>query len=119
MTDRDKNAPPIPISDILSMDKAMPKNKMPTYDYECLSCHEGFEAFQKMTDEPLSQCPKCKGKVKRLISSGSGLIFKGSGFYITDYKKKNSHTDIKPKTETPCSGCKESACPNQEKKEKS
>lgn len=60
---------------------------MPTYEYECSSCLHCFEAFQQMKDEPLKNCPKCGGKVKRLISSGGGLIFKGAGFYATDYKK--------------------------------
>ncbi len=60
---------------------------MPHYDYECLECGDVFEVFQKMSDEPVLKCPKCKGKAKRLIGGGCGLIFKGSGFYITDYKK--------------------------------
>ena len=59
---------------------------MPTYDYECLECHERYEVFQRITEEPLKNCINCNGKVKRLISAGGGLIFKGSGFYITDYK---------------------------------
>ncbi|MFH1380692.1 MAG: FmdB family zinc ribbon protein [Candidatus Omnitrophota bacterium] len=65
---------------------------MPTYEYECLDCGKAFEIFQNMTAKPLKKCPKCKGKVKRLIGRGSGIIFKGSGFYATDYKKgkKNS-----------------------------
>ena len=63
---------------------------MPTYDYQCTKCGHTFEAFQSMTEEPLKKCPECNGKVKRLIGGGSGLIFKGSGFYITDYKKSNS-----------------------------
>ncbi|MCD6521509.1 zinc ribbon domain-containing protein [Candidatus Calescamantes bacterium] len=61
---------------------------MPTYEYLCENCGYQFEEFQKITDPPLSKCPKCGGKVRRLISGGAGLIFKGSGFYITDYKKK-------------------------------
>ena len=65
---------------------------MPTYEYECQKCGYRFEKFQKMSDKPLSKCPQCKGKVKRLISAGTGLIFKGSGFFITDYKKKNIST---------------------------
>ncbi len=60
---------------------------MPTYDYVCLACGHEFEAFQNMTETPLKKCPECGGKVKRKIGTGSGLIFKGSGFYITDYKK--------------------------------
>jgi putative FmdB family regulatory protein len=59
---------------------------MPTYDYKCIECNYTFELFQKMTEEPVKYCPKCKGKVKRLIGMGSGPIFKGSGFYQTDYK---------------------------------
>jgi len=60
---------------------------MPTYEYECLDCKDRFEEFQKITDKPLSQCPKCGGKVRRLISGGAGVIFKGKGFYVTDYKR--------------------------------
>ncbi len=62
---------------------------MPTYEYECTQCNYIFEAFQKITDKPLKKCPKCGGKLRRLISGGAGLIFKGSGFYVTDYKKSN------------------------------
>jgi putative FmdB family regulatory protein len=61
---------------------------MPTYDYECEKCGESFEAFQKMTDDRLTECQDeaCHGKVKRLIGTGAGLLFKGSGFYTTDYR---------------------------------
>ena len=59
---------------------------MPTYEYECQKCGHRFEEFQSMKDAPLQKCPKCKGKVKRLIGAGAGLLFKGSGFYITDYR---------------------------------
>lgn len=63
---------------------------MPTYEYECAKCGKTFDFFQSMKDEPLKTCPdkKCKGKVKRLIGTGAGLIFKGSGFYITDYRSE-------------------------------
>jgi putative FmdB family regulatory protein len=62
---------------------------MPTYEYACSKCGHTFEQFQSMRDAPLTQCPKCKKKgLKRLIGGGAGLIFKGSGFYITDYKNK-------------------------------
>jgi len=61
---------------------------MPTYDYLCTKCAYEFEAFQSMKDEPLKTCPACKKRsVKRQVGGGAGLIFKGSGFYITDYKK--------------------------------
>lgn len=63
---------------------------MPTYEYECAKCGKTFEVFQSMKDEPLKTCQnkKCKGKVKRLLGTGAGLIFKGSGFYITDYRSE-------------------------------
>ncbi len=65
---------------------------MPTYDYQCDDCGHVFEAFQRMSEAPLTECPECGGQVKRKIGTGAGLIFKGSGFYITDYKdgKKTS-----------------------------
>ena len=59
---------------------------MPTYDYACKECGHRFEVFQRMSDEALKVCPDCNGKIQRIISGGTGLIFKGSGFYITDYK---------------------------------
>jgi putative FmdB family regulatory protein len=63
---------------------------MPTYEYACPKCAHEFEHFQSMRDEPLKKCPKCKKPgVKRLVGGGAGLIFKGTGFYITDYKKKS------------------------------
>jgi putative FmdB family regulatory protein len=62
---------------------------MPTYEYACSKCGHHFEQFQSMRDEPLRKCPNChKAALKRLIGGGAGLIFKGSGFYITDYKNK-------------------------------
>jgi putative FmdB family regulatory protein len=60
---------------------------MPTYDYVCTKCGHTFEAFQRMSDKPLSRCPECKGAVRRLIGGGLGVIFKGSGFYSTDNKR--------------------------------
>jgi putative FmdB family regulatory protein len=79
---------------------------MPTYQYVCEKCGNEFEVFQSMTDKPLTTCPKehCpkkkwgKGKVKRLIGAGAGLIFKGSGFYITDYRSKGYHEAAKKDT---------------------
>ena len=68
---------------------------MPTYDYQCVDCGYEFEYFQGMSDEPLRICPKCNGNVRRKISGGTGLIFKGSGYYITDYRKKSATVDTK------------------------
>jgi len=62
---------------------------MPTYEYECSKCSHRFEEFQNITAKPLKRCPECSGKLRRIISGGAGLIFKGSGFYVTDYKKSN------------------------------
>jgi putative FmdB family regulatory protein len=61
---------------------------MPTYEYECQKCGNRFELFQRITEPPKKRCPKCKGKVQRLLGTGAGLIFKGSGFYITDYRSE-------------------------------
>ena len=61
---------------------------MPTYDYQCSNCKYTFEYFQPMSAAPLTECPKCKGLLKRMIGTGAGAIFKGSGFYQTDYKSK-------------------------------
>lgn len=64
---------------------------MPTYDYECQACGHAWELFQSMKDDPVKSCPKCKKrKAKRLMGLGAGLIFKGSGFYETDYKRAGS-----------------------------
>ncbi len=74
---------------------------MPTYEYECRACGLAFEKFQSMTAGHLRKCPKCgKLKIKRLIGTGAGLIFKGSGFYGTDYRsdgyKKEQKLDAPP-----------------------
>lgn len=85
---------------------------MPTYEYSCEKCGGAFEIVQSMRDEPLKECPKelCRqkkwghGKVKRLIGTGAGLIFKGSGFYITDYRSDSYREGAKkdaPATEKP------------------
>ncbi|MCX7018669.1 MAG: FmdB family zinc ribbon protein [bacterium] len=62
---------------------------MPTYEYECQDCGEHFEYFQSIKAAPKTKCEACGGRLQRLLSAGSGLIFKGSGFYITDYKKSD------------------------------
>lgn len=59
---------------------------MPTYDYQCDQCGHRFEAFQQMSDKPLTACPECGGKLRRLIGAGGAVVFKGSGFYATDYR---------------------------------
>ena len=88
---------------------------MPTYEYACAKCGREFEFFQSMKDQPLTTCPKekCaqkrwgKGRVKKLMSTGAGLLFKGSGFYITDYRSENYKAGAKKETsasETKSSG---------------
>ena len=77
---------------------------MPTYDYKCLACKRTFEISQRMTESPKRKCAKCGGKVQRLIGGGGGIIFKGSGFYATDYrsdtyKKKAASETPKPSSE--------------------
>ena len=78
---------------------------MPTYDYRCDNCSYTFEHFQSMMDDPLCECPSCKGTVKRLLTGGTGIIFKGSGFYVTDNRKSGKketpakHVDTPPATD--------------------
>jgi len=62
---------------------------MPTYEYRCTECGHRFEVFQMISDPPVDQCPICGGHVEKLISAGAGLLFKGSGFYITDYRSSS------------------------------
>ncbi len=69
---------------------------MPTYEYQCQTCKKRHEASQSIIAKPLTKCPKCGGRLKRLLGSGSGFLFKGSGFYITDYRSKSYH-DAKKK----------------------
>ena len=78
---------------------------MPTYEYECTSCEHIFEISQKMSDKPLEKCPKCGAALKRLIGAGSGIIFKGSGFYETDYKRKSAPPCDKAGSSDKCSAC--------------
>ena len=81
---------------------------MPTYEYECKSCSHVFEVFQSMTAKLLNKCPKCRKSIRRLFGIGAGIIFKGSGFYETDYKRKA----------LPQTACKSDAVKNVEAKEK-
>jgi len=74
---------------------------MPTYDYVCRDCGHEFEAFQSMKDDPLTECPSCQGSVKRLVGGGTGIIFKGSGFYVNDSKKSPETPKADPKPAVP------------------
>ena len=71
---------------------------MPTYDYVCNDCGFNFEEFQSITADPLTKCPKCKGHVRRLIGAGNGFLFKGNGFYTTDYRSENYKKEMKKET---------------------
>jgi putative FmdB family regulatory protein len=105
---------------------------MPTYQYECKNCTHSFETFQSMSDSPLTICPECGSEIRRIIFGGAGVIFKGSGFYVTDKNKstvaasgnksaktdntkidKKTASDAKPQTgesapaqaSSPCGNC--------------
>ncbi|MDR3148261.1 MAG: zinc ribbon domain-containing protein [Treponema sp.] len=69
---------------------------MPTYEYECKTCGHTFDVFQNMSDEPVKVCPQCGKEVRRLINGGTGVIFKGSGFYVTDKNKSSGKTPAVP-----------------------
>lgn len=87
---------------------------MPTYDYECTACGHTFEKFQQITARPIRKCPVCgQRKVRRLIGTGAGIIFRGSGFYQTDYRSE-SYKKAAEKDKPPAGGKKDSG----EKKEK-
>jgi len=73
---------------------------MPTYEYECRKCGRTFDRFQRISEPPLKSCPHCKGKVRRLIGAGAGIIFKGSGFYSTDYRSPGYREAQKKDKET-------------------
>ncbi|GMT49703.1 MAG: hypothetical protein IEMM0008_1242 [bacterium] len=85
---------------------------MPTYEYECTSCDHKFEKLQMMTADPVKECPECgQESAKRLIGAGIGVIYRGSGFYTTDYKnsgkpkESTKETTKESKSETPTSSC--------------
>ena len=90
---------------------------MPTYEYHCEKCGQNFDAFQSMRDQPYQECPKelCRlpewghGKVKRLLGTGAGLIFKGSGFYITDYRSDSYKQAAKKESPATSSGGEKAA----------
>ncbi len=91
---------------------------MPTYDYKCLACDTQFEKFQGITAPPIEECPECGGKVKRLIGAGAGLIFKGSGFYITDYRSEGYKESAKKDKDKSDSSDKSKSSDKRKKKEK-
>jgi putative FmdB family regulatory protein len=81
---------------------------MPTYEYECKTCGHTFDVFQNMSDEPVKVCPQCGKEVRRLINGGTGIIFKGSGFYVTDKNKGSAGVSSKAKKDnkTPAADAK-------------
>ncbi len=91
---------------------------MPTYEYACDDCGFHFEEFQSITAEPLTKCPKCDGKVRRLIGTGNGFLFKGRGFYITDYRSENYIKEKNKHEKKPEKKDKGSASDSTAKKEK-
>ena len=92
---------------------------MPTYEYKCRDCAEKFDEFQKITDPPLAKCPFCGGDVDRIISGGSGLLFKGSGFYLTDYRSESykKAADKEKSGDTPSKPASTEKVANPEKKQ--
>lgn len=88
---------------------------MPTYQYECSACGHQLEAFQSMTEKKLKKCPQCgKNSLDRLIGSGTGIIFKGSGFYETDYKRKEPAKSDSSRSSSHSDSCC-SSCPHNSK----
>ena len=86
---------------------------MPTYDYVCDACGHSFEEFQSMTAKPLKKCPECgKAKLRRLIGTGAGIIFKGGGFYETDYRSESYQKDAKADRPTEQKEAKASSSPD-------
>lgn len=108
----------------LSVERTDPLFLMPTYEYSCEKCGQNFDAFQSMRDEPFRECPKelCRlpkwghGKVKRLLGTGAGLIFKGSGFYITDYRSDSYKEAAKKESPAASTGGEKSATPKESAK---
>jgi len=82
---------------------------MPTYEYECISCGYSFEVFQSITADPLKECPECGKEVRRVLGNGGGIIFKGSGFYQTDYRSKEYQEKAKAESGESCSSSSDSA----------
>jgi putative FmdB family regulatory protein len=75
---------------------------MPTYEYQCDACEHNFDEFQSITDKPLKKCPKCgKRKLRRIFGAGAAILFKGSGFYQTDYRSESYKSAAKAEQESP------------------
>ena len=89
---------------------------MPTYEYECGACGHRFEKYQSMTEKAIKKCPECrKSRAQRVISGGAGVLFKGSGFYQTDYRSKGYKESAKkdvPKKEAPAAPACSGDCPS-------
>ncbi len=95
---------------------------MPTYDYECTECEHSFEMFQQITEDSITTCPSCgEDKVRRLIGAGAAILFKGSGFYQTDYRSKDykskKEADTKSETKSDSKGTKKAEKKVEKKKE--
>ena len=94
---------------------------MPTYEYECKDCGHRFEEFQGITDEPLSTCPKCGGRVHRLLGRGGAIIFRGRGFYATDYRseeyKRKAKEEKEPTTKNDTKGASKKDSSSVDKKD--
>jgi len=88
---------------------------MPTYQYRCKECDHEFEVRQRMSDKPLTECPVCKGKVRRVVGS-VGIVFKGSGFYVTDNRSSNGKGRVKTTEKSSDSDNKPSEKPKEKKK---
>jgi putative FmdB family regulatory protein len=92
---------------------------MPTYQYRCKDCQYEFEEFQNITAEPIDKCPRCGGPAERVISGGAGLLFKGDGFYITDYRSSGYKNDAKKDKPPTSSDSKPASKPDSPPKKKS
>ncbi len=88
---------------------------MPTYEYACDKCGYHFEEFQSITAAPLAACPKCHGQVRRLIGAGNGFLFKGNGFYVTDYRSDRYKNDKQKESGSSSKSSETTASSTQEK----
>ncbi len=77
---------------------------MPTYDYRCRKCGHRFELFHSIKDDSTKRCPRCRGRAERVPAGGAGLLFKGSGFYITDYRSKSYREKARQEKSSPPGG---------------